>query len=407
MRSFKSLEKERFEWLGTAPVPTAPYYDEGYFAAEREAVFRRTWLNVGRESDVPAPGDFIVREIELCGASILIVRGADSRLRAFHNVCSHRSTILVWEAKGRAAAFGCRYHRWTYGLDGSLRSVPDEANFFGLDKRACALTPVALESCAGFLFINLQSTPDQSLREFLGGMAEVLDAVDFDECSVHVEFKSEIHANWKTAYDNFQDTYHLRFVHPKSLVGRVTGRANPFGYPISLDFHGPHRRMALWGNLEHVPAPVEAIAFKYGGLLNQPITKPAERASNDARDPNQSLIVHAVFPNQFINVGVGTFFTHQFWPLSPDRTLCEARIYVPKAKTAGERISQEYSISAARDIWAEDWRLVEETHRGVKSGARTTLHYQAQEAVCRHHYISVNERVTRYLRDSPSRAQKT
>ena len=345
-----------------------------------------------------------MREIAVCNASILIVRGRDNRLRAFHNVCSHRSAILVWEEKGRASAFGCRYHRWTYSLDGCLSGVPDEANFYQLDRNTCGLTPVAIESCAGFLFINLHIRPEQGLREYLGGMADVLDAINFEDCTEYVEFKSEIKANWKIAYDNFQDTYHLRFVHPNSLAGRVTGPANPFGYPGSLDFYGPHRRMALWGNLEHRPPPVEAIAFKHGGLLNQPIAKPTDLSTNDgrARDPHESLVVHGIFPNQFINVGIGTYFTHQFWPLTPDRTLCEARIYVPKARTAGQRISQEYSISASRDIWAEDWQLVEATHRGVKTGARSTMHYQAQEAVCRHHYLSVDGYVTRYVGDETS-----
>ena len=83
---------EEIAGLGTEPVPAGPYYLEDYFELEREAVFRRTWLQVGHVCELPEPGSFIVREIEVAKASILIVRGTDGEIRAFHNVCVHRGT---------------------------------------------------------------------------------------------------------------------------------------------------------------------------------------------------------------------------------------------------------------------------------------------------------------------------
>ena len=73
--------------LGTAPVPIEPYISQEYFNLERERIFRKVWLNVGREEEIPQPGDYLVKDLPVCGASILLVRGKDGRLRAFHNVC--------------------------------------------------------------------------------------------------------------------------------------------------------------------------------------------------------------------------------------------------------------------------------------------------------------------------------
>src|SRR4030095_13404412 len=134
-----SLSTEEIARIGTDPVPTEPYWSEDYFARERENLFKRVWLYAGRELDLARPGDLVVKDVPPCNASVLITRADDGRLRAFHNVCSHRNTRVVWEEKGNAARFTCHYHGWGYGLKGDLRSVPDEGNFFHLDKAACGL----------------------------------------------------------------------------------------------------------------------------------------------------------------------------------------------------------------------------------------------------------------------------
>jgi len=88
--------------LGTGPVPIEPYISQEYFDLERERIFRKVWLNVGREEEIPKPGDYLVKDLPVCGASILLVRGKDGRIRAFHNVCSHRSNSWCGTAAARA-----------------------------------------------------------------------------------------------------------------------------------------------------------------------------------------------------------------------------------------------------------------------------------------------------------------
>ena len=153
--------------LGTGPVPIGPYISPAYFALERERIFRRMWLNVGREEEVPNPGDYLVKDLPVCQTSITVVRGKDGRVRAFHNVCFHRGNKLAWDQGGSCQMFACKFHGWTYNLEGQLTFVPDEESFFDLKRETLGLTPVAADTWEGFIFIHLDPRPEESLQEFL------------------------------------------------------------------------------------------------------------------------------------------------------------------------------------------------------------------------------------------------
>jgi Rieske 2Fe-2S family protein len=109
----------------------------------------------------------------VCRTSILLVRGQDGNIRAFHSMCSHRGNSVVWDAKGSCKAFACKFNSWTYGLDGALRNVPDEKNFFGLKKKALGLTPVAVDTWEGVVFVNVDPHPSETLCEYLGEFGPV------------------------------------------------------------------------------------------------------------------------------------------------------------------------------------------------------------------------------------------
>src|SRR5947208_2001697 len=116
----------RYPQLGTGPVPIEPCVSPEYFELERRMIFRRAWLNVGRVEEIPNPGDYFTKDIVAANASIIVVRGMDGVVRAFHNVCSHRGNKMAWDESGCGRSFTCSFHAWTYGLDGALKSVPDE-----------------------------------------------------------------------------------------------------------------------------------------------------------------------------------------------------------------------------------------------------------------------------------------
>jgi phenylpropionate dioxygenase-like ring-hydroxylating dioxygenase large terminal subunit len=387
--AFKPVSRDEVAWLGTDPVPAEPYYDPAYFEREREAIFLRSWLQIGHLCELPEPNSFIRRDVEIARASVLIMRDKNGTIRAFHNACTHRGTQLTNEACGRQANFSCPYHRWSFGLDGELLAAPDfEA--FNLTKADGRLKEIALETCAGLIFINFAKQPAQNLRAWLGPLAEKLETLPIVRATTFSEYVYDIEANWKLTYDNFQENYHLRFIHPRS--GEATIAAdNPFGYPVRYAFHGPHRTQTIWTN----PAPkihtVQSIAFAKGvacavadGLMN----------TNTGRD------YFALFPNFFLLGSPLQHFSHTVMPISASKSRGVIRLYwIGESESASESFAREYAMASARDIHAEDRAVIEAGQRGLNSGALTHIHFQTQEALCRHLFNSVHAAVKNHLEE--------
>jgi len=382
---FVPIPSESVAFLGTRPIPAKPYYDPAWFELEREAVFRRSWLQIGHVCELPDLGSFVRRELEVLGASLLVVRGKDGTLRAFHNVCTHRGTQLVEEVQGKRATFSCPYHMWTFGGDGALLSAPD-FDSFGLDKRDCALKQVALDVCAGMIFVNFAAQP-QDLREWLGELADQMETLPVAKATTFSEYSYDIAANWKLTYDNFQENYHLRFIHPRSGQSAFSAE-NPFGYPKEYAFHDPHRTQTIWTNPDPRPAPMLADAFARlvprameQGLL----TTPHHRT------------YFALFPSFFMLGTPLQNFVHVVYPVTATQSRGVIRLYwVGDDANASERFGREAIMGTARDVHCEDVAVIEAGQRGLSSGALEHIHFQTQEALCRHLFNMVEAAVVAY-----------
>lgn len=367
----------------TAPIPAAAYYDDAWFELERQAVFLNSWIQCGHVCELPETGSFIRREFEFAKASLLIVRGKDGVIRAFHNVCTHRGTQLVEEAQGRKSTFSCPYHMWTFGSDGSLLSAPDFERFH-IPKKVCALPQVALDVCAGLIFVNFARQPEQSLRAFLGPIAEKLEGLPVARATTFSEYVYDIDGNWKITYDNFQENYHLRFIHPRT--GAMTiGADNQFGYPVHYGFADPHRTQRIWSNPEARPHPIQSLAFGKG----------VARAAADGLLESPSLRDYfALFPNFFIIGTPSQHFCHTVMPISATKSRGAIRLYwVGEDETASTRFAREFAMATVRDIHSEDIAVIEAGQRGLNSGALDVIHFQEQEVLCRHLYEMVAARV--------------
>jgi phenylpropionate dioxygenase-like ring-hydroxylating dioxygenase large terminal subunit len=369
--------------LGTDPIPAGPYYRADYFELEVAAIFRSTWLQIGHVCELSEPGSFIVRPLEFAKASILITRGKDGIIRAFHNVCTHRGTQLVAEEAGVKSSFSCPYHMWTFGNDGELRAAPDFERFY-VEKSKCNLRPVSVGVCAGLIFINLDPSPQQNLLEFLGPLAAELELMPVARATTFHEYTYEIDANWKVTYDNFQENYHLRFIHPRSGAA-ASGPENPFGYPIAHSFVGPHRTQTIWSNPKPPISPIQGLAFG----------KAAGFAMADGLAPSpHTRDYFGIFPNFFILGSPAQHFSHAVMPIAPDRSRGIVRLYwIGEDESASERFAREYSMATALDIHTEDRAVIEAGQRGLSSGALAHIHFQSQEVLCRHFFHAVNDRV--------------
>lgn len=390
---FTPVEQDELAFLGRDPIPAAPYYDADWYELERKAVFLRNWIEIGHVCELPEPGSFIRRDLEFAAASLLIVRGKDGAVRAFHNVCTHRGTQLVEAAQGKQAKFSCPYHRWTFGSDGALLSAPDFESF-GLSKADCALKQVALDVCAGLIFVNFARQPTP-LREWLGVLAGELETLPVAKATTFSEYTYDIEANWKLTYDNFQENYHLRFIHPK------TGRAafsseNPFGYPKRYRFFGPHRTQTIWSSPSPELTPLQR--FSMGKAIAAGMQRGVVGGPNDRE-------YYALFPNFFILGTPAPHFSHVVYPLGPGKSRGVIRLYwVGEDADASERYAREYVMATARDVHAEDRAVIAAGQRGLSSGALTHIHFQTQEALCRHLYNSVRDAVAAYQAEQASAA---
>jgi phenylpropionate dioxygenase-like ring-hydroxylating dioxygenase large terminal subunit len=379
---------EEAAYLGTGPVRAGPYYRDDYFELEREAIFKRSWLHIGHVCELPSPGSYMVREVEVANASILITRDKDDVIRAFHNVCTHRGTQLVSDSTdGNRSSFTCPYHAWAFNSDGQLRAAPDFERFY-VDKSRCNLAHIALEICAGLIFINLDQAPAQSLRESIGGLAQQLETLPVSKATTFSEYVYEIDANWKLTYDNFQENYHLRFIHPRSGGGGAVGPINPFGYPERYGFHGEHRTQTIWTNPSPILSDTQQLAF---GRLVPKLMEKGLMNSPYGRE------YYALFPNFFLIGNPVQHFSHTVMPISARKSRGVFRIYwVGADDSASERFGREFSMANLRDVHSEDRAVIEAGQRGLNSGALEYIHFQEQEVLLRHLMYHVNEKVQAY-----------
>lgn len=199
--------------------PTNRYNSAEYSEREKERLWLRTWQIAGRAEEIPEPGDW--KEHRIYDYPFLLVRGKDGRIRGFVNACRHRGNLLC-RGKGNASRFTCKYHNWTFGLDGQLLAAahPDFdgtiEEFVG-PKKELGLIPIQVECFAGFIFIN----PDRDaapLADFLGPAKDVLAAYRMEEwVAVGINVREEVACNWKVIMDAFGESYHIQGVHTELL----------------------------------------------------------------------------------------------------------------------------------------------------------------------------------------------
>ena len=192
-------------------APASFYRDAARYAAERRSIFGRSWLFMAHISELQREGDVVSATI--AGYPLLVVRTADG-LKAFHNVCRHRAGPLVDEDRGHCGgSFTCKYHGWSYTLDGRLRNARDFGAASGFDPREFGLVPLKVETWRNFVFVNA----DMQASPLAGVMAPLdlkLGARSF-EGLVHAERRThDIACNWKIYVENYLEGYHIPNVHP-------------------------------------------------------------------------------------------------------------------------------------------------------------------------------------------------
>ncbi len=197
------------------PDALAPryYLDEDLLEAEQQLIFERTWQLAGHVGSLPNPGSYITSRAG--SQPVLVVRDQQGELRAYRNVCRHRGSRLLSGSGQCKAAIRCRYHGWTYKLDGTMIGAP-EALAYGdrLDKASLGLMPARVEELCGLVFVNLDldATP---LGELVGDLPQRLEKYRIPSLQrFQFDEDGDQPANWKVVADNYLEGYHVPIAHP-------------------------------------------------------------------------------------------------------------------------------------------------------------------------------------------------
>jgi choline monooxygenase len=322
--------------LSEASTIPAPWYVDSRIAEiEVKAVFSKTWQMIGRIEQVETPGQFVTTSV--AGEPIVVVRGNDGVLRAFYNVCRHHAAAVVTEPCGQAAILHCPYHGWNYGLDGSLKGMPEFEGVKNFDRQKNGLVPVKVETWEKFVFVNL-NPETVALTGFLGGLVKRTAPLAIGKLHYFDSRTYDIHCNWKVFVDNYLDG----------------------GY------HVPHLHKGLNSVLDYKEYTIEN-EDRYC-LQSSPMVASSEDAATGATRKGDRAWYFWQYPNLMINCYEGYMDTNLVLPIDVDHCRVIFDFYFADVSDAALAYNQE-SVAVGALVQEEDLGICEAVQRGLKSRA--------------------------------------
>jgi Rieske 2Fe-2S family protein len=318
-------------------LPPEAYRDDAWFRTEQRRLFARSWALVGAAQDLTNTGDYVTATVG--GVPIIVVRGDDGVLRAFHNVCRHRGMVML-EGSGNVDGVNCFYHEWRYGLDGALKVVPQRKEQFpDLDPCSLGLLPASVDVWEGMVFVHTH--PDVApLADALADLPRAIGS--FQPGLLPVVAKADLvaHCNWKLFVENHIDVYHLWYLHGRSLADLDHNRFE-------------HRQLGRnWASYEPLRDPDLATSRLVRG------TRAIDHI--DERD-RLGVGAHMIFPNILMASNAEFFMSYACVPVSP----CESRIEVRMRAEPGA--DADALLEAARTFIDEDILACERIQRAMES----------------------------------------
>lgn len=327
-------------------LPQRHYTDPDWFQREMEAIHFDMWLCAGRTAQIPNPGDYFVRRV--ANASVIIVRDEQSGIRAFHNVCRHRGTLLCPQDEGKfAGRIQCQYHAWTYTLDGRLANARHMDKVQGFCEADYPLNSVATTIWDGHAFINLSAHPIP-FAEHLAGLDKKFRPWRMEELQMVERRVYQLKANWKLVIQNYSECLHCPIVHP--LLNKQSHYLSGENEPPQPTYLGG--RMDLREGVK---------SLTMDGATNR-CTLPGLSA-----DDQRHVYYYCVLPNFFLNLHPDYMLTFTMWPKTVDRTeiVCEWHFHPDEINKPG------FSAADAVEFWditnKQDWQLSELAQEGISS----------------------------------------
>jgi choline monooxygenase len=336
-------------------LPNAAYTSERYFTYERDHVIGRTWAGLAFVDTIPSKP--YVLPWEFMGLPLLITRDKAGALRVFHNVCSHRGMKLVPQAGDAQGLITCRYHCWSYALNGELKATPhiggvNQHQCEGFDASLHGLKEVPSAQFLGILFVNLSGDAPgfdrhiEPLRTRAEGFIGPQGWSKLRSGATGAELTLEVRCNWKLAVENYCESYHLPWVHPS--LNSYSKLEDHYCFMDARDFAGQ-------GSLAYRLSDIAGI-----------------RLPRLAAWPMAQIHV-AEYPSLYPNVLLGFQADHAFaiilTPIAADLTREEVRIFYVEDGAESEEFGacRAATHAAWRDVFREDVFAVEGMQAGRAS----------------------------------------
>ena len=338
-------------------LPSTWYLEDRYFQLEKEHIFYRDWVCVGRQEELANPGDH--RVLDVYGESILLLRNRDGQLKAFYNVCRHRGARLcagkdeddsVLALKGGVVAgrsIICPYHAWTYDLNGQLIKAPFMSKENGFDTSQVKLHPVAVETWGGFVFLCLTPSEAPLFADTISIAQRRFTNYPLEELRIAKTISYEVDANWKVLCENYNECYHCGPVHPE-LCRIVPAFREAGGAGLDWERGIPHREGAT--------------TFTFSGESDRR-SFPGLNEDEQVRHKGE-----LVYPNLFLSMAREHVTFYILKAVSASKTIIDCHfLFEPH-----EMDKADFDPSDAVDFWdlvnRQDWAICERVQQGM--GAR-------------------------------------
>lgn len=327
-------------------LPSFLYTDTAAFSLEREKIFSRTWQVVGHRHQLQNPGDFFTTEVQ--GEPLLLVRGSESELHGFYNVCRHRAGPPA-EGCGSRKLFRCAYHGWTYALDGSLISAPEVEGAQDFHPEQFALVPVRAEEWCHLIFVNLDPSASPLVKT-LGELPRQTERFRFEEMKLFERRTYDMKCNWKTYVDNYLEGYHLPSVHP--------------GLNRELDYNA------------YVVEPYARHVRQFSPIRG---AQPGDATPRRYQEAKEDLTADYfwIFPNWMLNCYPDNVSLNIVLPIETERTLAIFEWYLPE-KDLGSQAAKD-SVRFSDEIQLEDVSICERVQKNLHSRSYERGRYSVKQ----------------------------
>ena len=363
------------------------YIDNEIFNKEMEYLFSNCWIFAGHDCEILNPGQWMT--LQVGNNPIVIIRNNDNSLKAFYNICRHRGHLICQEDYGCSKKLVCKYHRWTYNLDGSLFNAPDmnkvkceedDPNFF--DPERLSLKQVQVKSIDGYIFISLANDDDVppflTIQNVLGPFVK-----PYNLQNAKVAFESRIveKGNWKIVWENNRECYHCKVHHPElsltfpnwSTVAYNIEKKDNDEFIRDNELVEKCEGMGL-ASLKKIDDNKQnrsvRIALKRGAISMTLSGQPAIRnktLGNFSMKEDTGDVCYYNYPNTWNHFQADHCISFRMLPISPTETELVTKWIVPKDAVEGV----DYDLKTLTEVWLatndQDRKLVESVQKGIAS----------------------------------------